>query len=232
MAGDWLKLYRDAMDHPVFCDSNHFLWKLFSWCIMSANYEPSVWKGHQLSAGEFVTGRITASQQLGVSPSAWVRGIEVLKDMGCITTRANSSCTVVSVCNWACYQSTETDDRTAEDTADDTTTGQRAIQRPDTDKEIKKLRKKERNTGARAVRFIKPTLEEVGQYCSERANGIDPQSFVDHYESNGWVIGRNKTPMKNWQAAVRTWETHRKSAPATSSKIPEPGSKELLEWRP
>lgn len=53
-------------------------------------------------------------------------------------------------------------------------------------------------------RFIKPTTEEVLAYCTERNNGIPPQQFVDYYESNGWKVGRN--PMKDWKAAVRTWE--------------------------
>ena len=52
--------------------------------------------------------------------------------------------------------------------------------------------------------FVKPTIEEVKAYCTERKNGISAQAFIDHYESNGWMIGKNK--MKSWQAAVRTWE--------------------------
>jgi len=53
-------------------------------------------------------------------------------------------------------------------------------------------------------RFIKPSVEEIAQYCKQRGNGIDPQAFWDFYESNGWKVGRN--PMKDWKAAVRTWE--------------------------
>ena len=53
-------------------------------------------------------------------------------------------------------------------------------------------------------RFKKPTLEEVNAYCLERQNGIDASSFIDFYESKGWVVG--KSPMKDWKAAVRNWE--------------------------
>lgn len=53
-------------------------------------------------------------------------------------------------------------------------------------------------------RFTKPTLEEVQAYCLERHNSVNPEKFIDYYESCGWKVG-NK-PMKNWQAAVRTWE--------------------------
>ena len=54
------------------------------------------------------------------------------------------------------------------------------------------------------ARFTAPTLEEVKAYCDERKNGVDPQRFVDYYSSNGWKVGKN--PMKDWKAAVRTWE--------------------------
>ncbi len=52
--------------------------------------------------------------------------------------------------------------------------------------------------------FVKPTVEQVREYCLSRENSVDPQRFIDHYESKGWLIG--KSPMKDWQAAVRTWE--------------------------
>jgi hypothetical protein len=54
------------------------------------------------------------------------------------------------------------------------------------------------------ARFVKPTLAEVAAYCAERRNAIEAQAFIDHYESNGWRVG--KVPMKDWQAAVRNWE--------------------------
>ena len=53
-------------------------------------------------------------------------------------------------------------------------------------------------------RFKKPTVEEVSDYCIERNNSVNPESFIDFYESNGWKVGKN--PMKDWKACVRTWE--------------------------
>ena len=53
-------------------------------------------------------------------------------------------------------------------------------------------------------RFTKPTLEEVQAYCQERGNGVDAQKWYDYYSANGWKVGKN--PMKDWRAAVRTWE--------------------------
>lgn len=59
--------------------------------------------------------------------------------------------------------------------------------------------------------FVKPTLEEVKAYCDERKNGIDPQAFLDSNEAKGWVIGKNKTPAKDWKAMIRTWENFNKA---------------------
>ena len=53
-------------------------------------------------------------------------------------------------------------------------------------------------------RFTPPTVDEVAAYCGERNNRIDPKTFVDFYASKGWVVGKSK--MKDWKAAVRTWE--------------------------
>lgn len=54
-------------------------------------------------------------------------------------------------------------------------------------------------------RFVKPTILEISEYCQERGNDVNPTKFFNFYESKGWVVG--KTPMKDWKAAVRTWET-------------------------
>lgn len=59
------------------------------------------------------------------------------------------------------------------------------------------------NTG-KPSRFSPPTIEQVTSYCQDRRNRVDPQSFVDFYISKGWRVGRE--PMRDWQAAVRTWE--------------------------
>jgi uncharacterized protein YdaU (DUF1376 family) len=56
----------------------------------------------------------------------------------------------------------------------------------------------------KTLQFVPPTLEEVQAYCLERGNQVDPEKFFYHYSANGWRVGRN--PMKDWKAAVRTWE--------------------------
>ena len=60
------------------------------------------------------------------------------------------------------------------------------------------------STTTKRKRFEKPTLSEIEQYCIERKNNVNAEHFFDYYESNGWKVGKNS--MKDWKAAVRTWE--------------------------
>jgi hypothetical protein len=52
--------------------------------------------------------------------------------------------------------------------------------------------------------FTPPNIQDVRAYCKERGNKVDPENFWDFYQSKNWMIGKNK--MKDWKAAVRTWE--------------------------
>lgn len=60
-------------------------------------------------------------------------------------------------------------------------------------------------------RFQKPSVEEIREYCISRGNQVDPEQFFNFYESKGWVVG--KSPMKDWRAAVHTWEKREKEIP-------------------
>lgn len=59
-------------------------------------------------------------------------------------------------------------------------------------------------TDTDTVKSKHPTFDEVKAYCNERNNRVDPERFIDYYTANGWKVGKN--PMKDWKAAVRTWE--------------------------
>jgi hypothetical protein len=82
-----------------------------------------------------------------------------------------------------------------------------------------KVNKIKDNRG-QAPHFTPPTLEEVQNYCRERGNQVDPEKWYDFYSAKGWMIGKNK--MKDWRAAVRTWEKDEgeraKAAPFKSTR--------------
>ena len=59
-------------------------------------------------------------------------------------------------------------------------------------------------TRPKTGRFTPPTIQEVSEFCTARNNRVDPIKWHAHYTANGWRVGKN--PMKNWKAAVVTWE--------------------------
>lgn len=79
--------------------------------------------------------------------------------------------------------------------------------------------------------FVPPTVAEVAEYCASRGNGIDADEFVDFYTSKGWFVGRNK--MRDWRAAVRTWEKSRReraSPASTPAYQRKPAGDEFLDY--
>ena len=87
---------------------------------------------------------------------------------------------------------TDTDNDTDNDTENDINTKT---------KESKKSTRK---------KFIIPSVEEVRAYCQQRNNRVDPVAFIAYYTAKDWMIGKNK--MKDWKAAVITWERRAKQA--------------------
>ena len=104
--------------------------------------------------------------------------------------------------------------------ADVTTSNNFVTQSKSIEKEIDKDKEKYKR------RFTKPTLEEVEAYCRERNKGVDAQRWFDYYSSNGWKVGKN--PMKDWKAAVRTWERSEPKQGRMSAKWQEHYDK----WHP
>lgn len=85
---------------------------------------------------------------------------------------------------------------------------ERFLEKPKKPKEKEKEKEREKdNIGAdkppSCSRFSPPTVDEVRAYCTEKGYTVDADRFVDYYTSNGWRVGKN--PMKDWKAAVRTW---------------------------
>ena len=73
------------------------------------------------------------------------------------------------------------------------------------EKEIEKeIDSSAKSTTTKRKRFEKPSISDIKQYCMERNNNVNAEQFFDYYESNGWKVGKNS--MKDWKAAVRTWE--------------------------
>lgn len=130
-------------------------------------------------------------------------GLKELEEAGyLVRTRTRDSLGRVSSVDWTIYDYPHVENhnvvKPSLDLQPQLNTNQSKTKESNTDREKRK-------------RFTPPTVEEVRAYCQERNNGIDPEAFVDFYTANGWTQGRGK-PIKDWRAAVRTWEARDKQA--------------------
>ena len=80
----------------------------------------------------------------------------------------------------------------------------------ETETETEKVKEKIVKKESSVKRFVKPTLSEVKEYCESRHNGLDAEAFIAYYESVGWKV--NTKPMRDWKAAVITWEKRRQQS--------------------
>ena len=199
----WVKLHRKLIKSEVF--ENEKLLKVFVWCMIKAtrHSKEQVVGANKINLlpGQFITGRRKAAIELCMKESTANNYLKRLEAMQMIELNCNSRFTTVTVVNYKLYQgdSKKVDRKLTE-----------VEQKVDTNKK----EKKEKNNNI--CRFTQPTLEEVQLYCEERSNGIDPQRFIDFYSSKGWKVGNTK--MRDWKAAIRTWENrNKKSEPVVSN---------------
>jgi len=98
----YIKLHRKILDNGVFADAE--LLKVFVWCILKANTTPNVIYGRKVDVGEFITGRISASEELHIKPSTIYKRLQKLKQQGYIGLRSCTKNTLITVINYKSYQ--------------------------------------------------------------------------------------------------------------------------------
>ena len=188
---------------------HHWLWKdkPFSYgqawidMVLMANHKDKdvIFSGDivKVERGSFITSQEKLKLNWGWKRKRFDKFVSLLKKTGMvlIENRAYQG-TYITICNYETYQN----QGQAIEQAEGQARGKRGTSGGAINNKENKINKVNKL-------FIKPTLEEITQYCKERKNAVNPQKWLDHYTSNGWMVGRN--PMKDWKSAVRTWETNK-----------------------
>lgn len=196
---DYIRLNRKILGWGWYTDINTC--RLFIHMLLRANWKDGYFRGTTVPRGSFVSSIGKLSEETQLTPDEVRTAIKHLISTKEITKQSYNKYTVFTVKNYDLYQSIPS-------------------KIPDRSQAIPKLfptieEKKEGNikedTNVSKKRFAPPSVDEVRAYCAERNNGIDPQSFIDFYESKGWMVGKNH--MRDWKAAVRTWERNRTKPP-------------------
>jgi hypothetical protein len=182
----WIKLHRQILEWEWFDDKNTF--RLFMYLLLKANHKERNYRGKLIEVGQTLTGLDLLSKEVGLTIQQIRTSLTKLKSTNEITIKTSSKGTIIQVVNYKKYQIV------TNQITDEQQTNNKQV----TTNKNEKKEKNENNT------FTPPSAFDVLDYCKERKNYVDAETFIAFYQSKGWMVGRNK--MKDWKACVRTWE--------------------------
>lgn len=197
----WIKINRGIAEHWIFQDAERFKW-WFDLLLMAQWEDKKVLHDSHLftlKRGQMIVSVSFLCKRWDKSNKTIVNFLHLLEQEGMISRKVvHRQTPILTICNYERYQDNG-------DTILHTqvhTQVHSIVHTNIRNKEIKE--KKDINKLISKKNFIPPDVADVEAYCNERNNTVDPQGFVDFYTSKNWMIGKNK--MKDWRAAVRTWE--------------------------
>ena len=193
---------RQIMEWEWWGDINVFrLWMVI---LMLANWQDKKWQGKTIKRGSFVTSYASLSEASGLTLQQTRTAINKLKSTGEIEQIVTNKYQVIIVVNYEKYQ--ENFGNANNQITDNQQSNNNQI--TNNQQQLNKDNKGNKENKEKERRFTPPTLSEVQEYIQEKGYHIDAESFIDFYESKGWMIGKSK--MKDWKASVRTWEKRRR----------------------
>lgn len=205
----YIKLLKRIVDWQYFGDA-HVL-QLLIYLLATVNFKTEKWRGITIKAGQKITSIEKLANACECSKNTIQRCLKILVDSETIEMQSDNKKTIITMCNYSKFQRNMANSVSKNDMQSDTQPNTLIDTQVDTQSDINirnKEYKKEKNInnslGQKRNVFIPPTIEEVKEYCKERNNNVDADRFVNFYTMKGWIVGRNK--MKDWKAAVRTWE--------------------------
>jgi hypothetical protein len=193
----WFRLWTDILDDVKMLELTDYEYRMFTYLLAYASEVDS-------SSGELQTTFTSLSLRFRQRFNLFSHAIETFQRLGLITVDEHG---FPIITNWSKrqFKSDRVTDRVHKYRASqpEMKRFRNRIETPpdtetDTDTEKKNIKKKGNGI------FKPPSIEDVTAYCSERGNSIDPELFIDHYEANGWMRGKNN--VKDWKATIRTWE--------------------------
>ena len=194
----WIKLHRKFLTWEWYQDANTL--RVFLHLILKANHKDGKWQGVDVQAGQLLTGRLKLAQELNLSERQIRTSLNRLKSTNEVTIKTTKQYSIITLNNWDAYQQNDQQ-------SDQQATNKRPTndQQTTTNKNDKKYKNDKNEKKDSSVSFFSPpVINDIRQYCTDRNNSVDAESFHDFYQSKNWMVGKNK--MTDWKAAVRTWE--------------------------
>lgn len=224
----FIKMYRDIWQESW--AKNSCTVHLFFWLATNANIEDNECEGLKIQRGQLLTSIRSLSKQTGISEQSVrtalkqlclthhiTQGVTQWVTQG-LTHPLTHSGTLVTICDYDRYSGFFNEPNTLSNTPSNTQPNNDIRNNKEYKEENKEIviesvvaqpqqtptQPKERKKRSSSA-FVKPTFEECMAYAQEKGYQWNIERFFNYYESNGWRVGQN--PMKNWKAAMRTWNT-------------------------
>lgn len=215
MAG-WISIHRTLQKHWLWKDKPFSKGQAWIDLIMLANHEDCRFPhGNQLidvKRGDVITSELKLADRWGWSKTKVRNFLELLKNDSMIVKKTDQKKTTLSIVNYGVWQDSQTTEKplknhqktTKKPFEDHNSTTEVPLE--DTINNVNNSNNSNNDNKdiSSTHRFNPPTLEEVQSYCLERNNNVDSDKWHNFYSSKGWMVGKNK--MKDWKAAIRTWE--------------------------
>ena len=224
MAKDgFILLYRELLDKPIWKLSTPEQKTILITLLLMAWHHDNDWewqgKKFKVFAGQFVTSidSIMKEAGKGISFQNIRSALKRFEKLEFLTNDSTKTGRLITILKWHTYQVEKP--RANKGTNKEVTKAQqRGNKEVTTNNECNNV-KNVINKDIKSSVFIKPTIDELKSYCKERNNSVDYKHWLDHYTSNGWMVG--KTKMKDWKAAIRTWEKNSFDKKETNQKQQE-----------
>ena len=188
---------------------------LFIYLLVNANWKDGYFYDTPVKRGQLLTSIKHLSDGAGISTSSIKRWLKRLKNSGEIDIKATNRYTLITIVNYGFYQDLPKEVNQQMNQQVNYQVNQQVNHNRTINNKNKQVNNIERE------QFTPPSLEMVQDYCQERNNSLDPNLFIEYYTANGWLVGKNK--MKDWKAAIRSWERReQKPKPVSSSKVELP----------
>lgn len=156
-----------------------------------------------IGRGELIVSIRKLAARWGWSKSKVEKVLDEFVSQQRIGHRTDGVTTVLSITNYDMFQRSVDTDKDANQDAD--------WDKNNNINKGKKIEKKDAKASKEKIsRFVPPSVADVRAFCEENGIDVDADHFVNYYSSIGWVVGKAKTPMKNWKASVRTWQANQK----------------------
>lgn len=198
MTQGWVKLHRSITENWLWTRKPFSEGQAWVDLLLMANHaEKKVRIGSELitlAPGTVMTSTRQLMERWGWGNTKVQNFIKALENDNMVSKRTSQKQTALIIENYTIYQEVQDTDKTLTRHSQDTDKTH--------NKNVKNV--KNDNNNNIYISFKPPTVEEVRAYCTERNNTVNAETFVSFYESKGWYVGKNK--MKDWKAAVRTWE--------------------------